>query len=47
MSCTAALQEMKLHVEEEERRVGQVWGLAGGEKVSGAEQGLSGVEATL
>lgn len=27
--------------------VGQVWGLAGGEEVSGAEQGLSGVEATL
>lgn len=27
--------------------LGQVWGRAGGEKASGAEQGLSGVEATL
>lgn len=48
ISCTAALQEMKLHAEQGRNvGMGQVWGQAGGEKVSGAEQRLSGVEATL
>lgn len=48
ISCTAALQELKLRVEQKRNAgMGQVWGQAGGEKVSGAEQRLSGVEATL
>lgn len=48
ISCTAALEEMKLRVEHGRNAgMGQLWGQAGGEKVSGAEQRLSGVEATL
>lgn len=48
ISCAAAPQEMKLRAEQgRDVGMGQVWGQAGGKKVSGAEQRLSGVEATL
>lgn len=49
--CNVALQEMKLHPEQGEEGATQRWvrrgGQVGGDKVTGAEQRLSGVEATL